>query len=269
MPCLIIETEGLNKEPVTITLGNEAVIGREKSNGIYINDERASRQHAKIAKEPDGSYLLVDMGSRNGMIVNGARVSRRKLVDKDRIVIGRTTLIYNESTPAPAQASAQPATPAAAEGEPRPNARNSTYNVTSGRETLKTAADDKTIKAPADGQSAESDKRGSDALKKAISDVISSRPEDKTALDTKKTALIAAGSQKSTQAPKAPASAGGSQVADEAPSTGKRIMVFLVFLIFFVTILLFAKEITKRLLSKAEKSGSIPANVAPENARDK
>jgi len=235
MPHLIVVTEGLNKEPVTITLGNEGVIGREKSNNIYIDDPRASRQHAKITKEPDGSFLLVDMGSRNGIIVNSEKVSRRKLVDKDRILVGRTTLTYNESDEAPAQVSVRPATPA---------------------ETLKMAADDKTI-------TAEPAKLGSDALKKAIQDVASAHSADKTAAPAKNAAPAGSAISKST-------SAGVSdEVIDEEPSLGRRITVFLAFLIFFVTILFFAKELTLRWLSKAEKLQPAPNISSPEKTPDK
>lgn len=98
MANLIVETAGLNQSPRTVALSGEAIIGREKSNNIFIDDQRASRQHAKITREPDGSYLLVDLGSRNGLTVNGTRISRRKMSDKDRILIGRTSLIFQVSS---------------------------------------------------------------------------------------------------------------------------------------------------------------------------
>ena len=221
-----------------MALGAEAIIGREKSNNIYINDERASRQHAKITKEPDGLFLLVDMGSRNGMIVNGEKVSRRKLIDKDRIVIGRTTLVYSEAVSASDQA---------------PSPLPTTV------ETPKVASDDKTI-------TAELAKLGSDALKKAIQDVTSDHSADKTAA-TKKTAFVNTDISKAAQAPKSAVS--GGEVTDEEPSLGKRIIVFLAFLIFFVAILLFAKEMTKRLLSKAEKPQPAPNISSPEKTTDK
>lgn len=259
MPCLIIETEGQSAGGRTVELGNESIIGREKSNNVYIDDPRASRQHAKITKEPDGSFLLVDMGSRNGIIVNNEKVSRRKLIEKDRIVIGRTTLIYSESASVPVPAPTQSAAPA---------------------ETLKLASDDKTITADPLGRPVgEPAKLTSNALQKAIQDVAATRPEDKTSTGTKKPAPVSSlsapvplgvpagsGTPKSTQAPKTAASG---EVIDEEPTLGKRIIVFLAFLIFFVTILLFAKEITKRLLSKAEKSQQTKNIPSPEKPQDR
>ncbi|HLD36939.1 MAG TPA: FHA domain-containing protein [Planctomycetota bacterium] len=221
MPHLSIVTDGQNSASRTVELGNEGIIGREKSNNIYIDDPRASRQHAKITRESDGSYLLVDMGSRNGIIVNNEKVSRRKLTENDRIVIGRTTLTYSESAAAPGPAPAQ----------------NSPVV-----ETMKMVSDDKTV-------TAEPAKLGSDALKKAIQAVAADQSADKVATNAKKTAPLSAGISKNTQATQSSAPEG--QATDEEPSLGKRIIVFLAFLIFFMTILLFARELTKRWLSKA------------------
>ena len=239
MPYLNIVTEGQNTESRTVELGSEGIIGREKSNNIYIDDPRASRQHAKITKETDGSFLLVDMGSRNGIIVNNEKVSRRKLIDKDRIVIGRTTLMYSESVAASGPASAQ-GSPAA--------------------ETMKMTADDKTVNA-------EPAKLGSDALKKAIQEVAADQSADKTAANTKKTEPLRAGVTKSAQASKSDVSE--DQVVDEESSLGKKIVVFLAFLIFFATILFFAKEFTLRLLSRAEKPQPAANISSPENTPGK
>ena len=184
--------------------------------------------------------------------------------DKDRIVIGRTTLVYNESASVSAQTPAQPAASA---------------------ETLKMTADDptghsasdKTITADPLGRPVgEPAKLGSDALKKAIQEVTSPHTENKAATGAKKAVYAGspnafgaapAGSGITKNTPAAKTAVSGGEVADEGPSLGKRIMVFLVFLIFFVTILLFAKEITKRLLSKAEKSPqtkNIPSSEKPK-----
>ncbi|MBI5778484.1 MAG: FHA domain-containing protein [Planctomycetes bacterium] len=238
MPCLIIVTEGQSAGERTVTLGAEGIIGREKANSIFIDDPRASRQHAKVTREPDGSFMLVDMGSRNGIIVNGEKVSRRKLIDKDRIVIGRTTLTYSEMAAESAPAPAQPA------GQ---------------SETLKMASDDKTI-------TAEPAKLSSNALQRAIQEVASTKAEGKAAPGAGKPAPAASGTPKGSQLSKTTTA---DEAIDEEPTLGKRIIVFLAFLIFFVTILLFAKEMTKRLLSKAEKTSPTPNISSPEKPPDK
>ncbi|MEW6027380.1 MAG: FHA domain-containing protein [Planctomycetota bacterium] len=269
MACVIIETDELNKEPCKIILGNESVIGREKANAIYIDDPRASRQHAKITKEPDGSFLLVDMGSRNGIIVNGEKVSRRKLIEKDRIVIGRTTLIYSESEPSSPAKGGAGVQASAAPTQPPPAA-----------ETMKMTPDEKTITADplGDASKLKSDAlsayplersvpasvdRGG-ALQKAIDEVAAAYPP--AATDAKKPAQPKPVIPKPSGAKGATAGT-SDEVVEEAPSLGKRILVFLTFLIFFIVVLLFAKEATKRLLFKAEKSQettNIPSSAQPK-----
>ncbi|MFH0889333.1 MAG: FHA domain-containing protein [Planctomycetota bacterium] len=99
MAFLVIEKNELNEEIRSVTLENETIIGREKTNAVFIDDSRISRQHAKIVRETDGSYYIIDLGSRNGTIVNNEKVSRCKLKPKDRIIICKTVLVFNEESP--------------------------------------------------------------------------------------------------------------------------------------------------------------------------
>ncbi|OYT69940.1 MAG: hypothetical protein CFK52_12490 [Chloracidobacterium sp. CP2_5A] len=71
------------------------VIGRATSSDIIVSDERASRSHARIEALPDGSYQLVDLGSRNGTLLNDALVAKAaRLKDGDAIVIGSHRLVF-------------------------------------------------------------------------------------------------------------------------------------------------------------------------------
>jgi len=100
MAFLVIEKNELNEGTRSVTLENETIIGREKTNTVFIDDPRISRRHAKITREIDGSYSIVDLGSHNGTIVNNEKVFRRKLISRDRIIIGTTVLVFNEESPA-------------------------------------------------------------------------------------------------------------------------------------------------------------------------
>src|SRR5918996_866755 len=71
--------------------GERMVIGRLEGSDVQIFDPGASRRHAEIRRDGD-DYLLVDLGSTNGTLVNEAPVSERTLEDGDRITIGRTVL---------------------------------------------------------------------------------------------------------------------------------------------------------------------------------
>ena len=76
--------------------GERAVIGRISGSEIEIEDPGASRRHAEIRRDGE-DYLLVDLGSTNGTLLNDARVSESILEDGDRITIGRTTLEFRKA----------------------------------------------------------------------------------------------------------------------------------------------------------------------------
>ena len=74
----------INKPRVTI--------GRSNADFV-INDTEASRQHAAIEVR-DTTYLLSDLGSTNGTLVDGKKVTEPvELQDKSEFVIGITTLM--------------------------------------------------------------------------------------------------------------------------------------------------------------------------------
>ena len=68
-------------------------IGRSKDNHIVLFDHTASRRHAKVRKTPDG-YLLMDLDSHNGTLVNGSRVTSRILRHNDLVEIGTSVLSF-------------------------------------------------------------------------------------------------------------------------------------------------------------------------------
>ncbi|MBX3130166.1 MAG: FHA domain-containing protein [Polyangiaceae bacterium] len=64
------------------------LLGRDASCHIVLEDSRASRRHARLTVE-SGMLLLDDLGSLNGVLVNGVRVTeQRALFDGDWITIG-------------------------------------------------------------------------------------------------------------------------------------------------------------------------------------
>jgi hypothetical protein len=71
-----------------------ATIGRSRSCDVVLADANVSRQHAEI-RPRGGSWTIADLGSTNGVAVNGARLERpRKLEPGDRIEIGTTILTF-------------------------------------------------------------------------------------------------------------------------------------------------------------------------------
>ena len=68
-------------------------IGRSRVCTITIDDPNISRRHAEIRRQ-DGGYWIADLGSTNGLEINGRREQRARLSHGDRIVIGRTDLAF-------------------------------------------------------------------------------------------------------------------------------------------------------------------------------
>jgi hypothetical protein len=63
-------------------------IGRREGNDLVLPDSSVSREHAAIVEAGDGRYLLRDLNSRNGTLVNGQSIAEAGLADGDRLTIG-------------------------------------------------------------------------------------------------------------------------------------------------------------------------------------
>jgi hypothetical protein len=71
------------------------VIGRGNDADLRINDPGVSRRHAEIRVFPGETVpqvSVVDLGSTNGMLVNGTRVEHAMLDDGATVKIGNTTM---------------------------------------------------------------------------------------------------------------------------------------------------------------------------------
>jgi pSer/pThr/pTyr-binding forkhead associated (FHA) protein len=78
---------------------DEITIGRKEGNTIRLTDRNVSRRHARLQKQ-NGHYLLHDLGSYNGTVINGARLAETRPVKHgDQILIGDYKLaILEEAT---------------------------------------------------------------------------------------------------------------------------------------------------------------------------
>jgi hypothetical protein len=98
----------------------EGIIGRGSGAELRLSDARASRRHAALFLR-DGRPALRDLGSKNGLAVNGRRPRRAvALAPGDVVQIGNTLLAYEEG--AAERASAAAAARAATAG-PKTRAR--------------------------------------------------------------------------------------------------------------------------------------------------
>lgn len=105
---------------------DEISIGRKDGNTIRLTERNISREHCRLERV-NGSFRLRDLGSYNGVHVNGARITGESEVKPgDEIRIGDYTLLLQAeaavqpSPPAPAPAAAVSQKPPSA---PRPPAR--------------------------------------------------------------------------------------------------------------------------------------------------
>jgi hypothetical protein len=70
------------------------VLGRSRECDIQIEDANVSRRHAELRQEGT-SYSIVDLGSTNGIEVNGRSVKQAKLEPGDSFTIGATEVTFS------------------------------------------------------------------------------------------------------------------------------------------------------------------------------
>jgi hypothetical protein len=102
-PTQAVSAEELGVEPELVTLSwngsshevkqRNVVIGRSRDCDIQLADANVSRRHAELRQE-GASFWIVDLGSTNGIEVNGKRVKRAKLRSGDTITLGSTELTF-------------------------------------------------------------------------------------------------------------------------------------------------------------------------------
>jgi predicted component of type VI protein secretion system len=77
-----------------VALGDFQVIGRLPSNAVPLPDDSgASRQHTRVYKAK-GAFVALDLGSKNGTLVNGDNVEKAELKDGDVLTVGTTTFRF-------------------------------------------------------------------------------------------------------------------------------------------------------------------------------
>ena len=96
MAKLIVLTGSSRKE---FELGEFNTIGRHPENSIQVLDRIVSKEHAHIIRQPDGSFMLKDLGSLNGSYIGNVRVTEQILKNNDEITMGNTRMMYAERGP--------------------------------------------------------------------------------------------------------------------------------------------------------------------------
>ncbi|MHC0430708.1 FhaA domain-containing protein [Streptomyces sp. O3] len=71
------------------------VLGRSTEADVRIDDPGVSRRHCEIRTGTPST--IADLGSTNGIVVDGQHTTRATLRDGSRIVVGNTTIIYRQA----------------------------------------------------------------------------------------------------------------------------------------------------------------------------
>jgi len=89
----LVEVDGPAAGSEYALTAESAIIGRGPQVDIVISDDSMSRQHAAIEVVEEG-FRIRDMGSTNGVTVNGSKVTGADLKHGDQVGLGERTLRY-------------------------------------------------------------------------------------------------------------------------------------------------------------------------------
>jgi pSer/pThr/pTyr-binding forkhead associated (FHA) protein len=77
------------KLTLRVTSGSTKTIGRTARADFIVDAALVSRLHCRVSARPGEPLVVEDLGSTNGVLVNGKRVKRGTLDAGDRLTIGR------------------------------------------------------------------------------------------------------------------------------------------------------------------------------------
>jgi two-component system response regulator AtoC len=93
----LVVREGATSQVIDLDEGDRIVLGRSSEATVRIDDAKASREHARVWRDR-GVIHLVDLGSRNGTMLNGVvlRGEERALRSGDVVRIGAAEILVAE-----------------------------------------------------------------------------------------------------------------------------------------------------------------------------
>ena len=79
----------------TVVTGDPFVIGRSRECDLVLDDPNVSRRHAELRREDEG-WAVRDLGSTNGIKLNGQRSRGGRLSPGDEITLGLSRLTFEQ-----------------------------------------------------------------------------------------------------------------------------------------------------------------------------
>lgn len=81
---------GMNSDDVRIVeFSDKATLGRRSTNNVVISDNAVSGEHCRLTYS-DGKVIVEDMGSTNGTILNGEKITVSEIKNGDVLILGKT-----------------------------------------------------------------------------------------------------------------------------------------------------------------------------------
>lgn len=93
--CLLEWSDGPKKGQRVMLVGPRTTLGRRESNTIPLDDRMASGHHAEIVKDLNG-YTIRDLGSTNGILVNGGPTTESPLTHGTRLRVGNSRFVFKD-----------------------------------------------------------------------------------------------------------------------------------------------------------------------------
>jgi pSer/pThr/pTyr-binding forkhead associated (FHA) protein len=93
-PHLLIRAPGCGER--VVALDAELTVGRDPAAGLQLDDPGSSRRHACFRLGASGELTVEDLGSKNGLRINGRRLDQgpAALRPGDAVTLGQTSLRY-------------------------------------------------------------------------------------------------------------------------------------------------------------------------------
>ncbi|MCI0340250.1 MAG: ATP-binding protein [Planctomycetales bacterium] len=97
MPVAALKLVVANKVVESHELKERTLVGRSRNADVLLADPLVSREHAVVIREGD-RYVVADLGSANGIMVNHRKTARAALVEGDLVTVGNSLFVFTHET---------------------------------------------------------------------------------------------------------------------------------------------------------------------------